>query len=167
MSTFKEKNEDDLLSVVYLVKKKIGKDSLTFRTLYEDYFLMEKNIVLEYPRDEKDTTFSIFNLVYKNSAKSPFQEIFINPEKAEIDFFSIENGERNLRFLAKFDEIEKNWDVRSYLGVVNQPSSLKKVLDNLALSSEYGLDESNSFIEMIMAANNIFENKEERKLSNK
>ena len=161
------KLNDDVLSEVYLAKKKIDHNTLAFKTGTEEYYLIDKNIVLEYPKDTSDLTFSIFNLTYKVSPKAPFQEIYVNPNVPEIDFYAINDGNRELRFYATFDNIDKSWDVRSNMTVKNKATSLNKALEELIIKYPNGVEESESFIEMINSTRKLFNQSEEKKLEKK
>ena len=154
---------NDVLGEIYLAKKHVEGLEELFRTEKDIYYLLEKEVILCYPKNEKDTSFKISNLEFKESPSDPTLEILVIPETTELYFLSTNVKESKIRFKASFDKYSKDWDVRSYMNGKNVPSYLQDSLDEL-LTIPNGEIEKEGFSNMIESVRKVFKKSREKKL---
>ncbi len=155
---------DDLLDGVYLAKKRVDNRKKIFDTNHERYYRLEKNIILCTPLDVDNLSFRMFNMDYRilNSDVEPLLEIYVDPVSTNIEFVSTSQGKSKTRFMATFDHLEKNWDVRSYINGERKVSTLKNSLEELLTLPYYGQEEYEGFVKLLDIAQNM-QKKESRK----
>ena len=144
---------NDLLGYVYLAKKKVDKKS---EIKYNDHTLVYpfcENVILTCSTDTDDTRFSLYNLEKDINDLEPISEIHVDPSTTNIMFYSVFKKYRVLRFMAKYDDIEHDWDVRAFITQDNQLSTLNDSLELLGENPKTGKKEKEQFINMILAVN--------------
>ena len=158
---------DDLLDEVYLAKKRLGDTKKMFDTNHESFYKLDDHIILCTPLDESDLTFRMINTTYRtlNSDYEPMLEIYVDPSGTTIDFVSTSLGKSTTRFMATFDHLEKNWDVRSYMNGFNKLSTLKDSLSELLTLPHYSQEEYKGFVALLEHAKLLGLKERERKLS--
>ena len=155
MSNFKEEINEDLLNDIYLAKKRVDSDKPFFKTLTDKYYLLDSDVVLCSPVDENDLSFSIFDMNYKQSGYEPLLEIHVDPTTTEITFVSTKDSKSDIRIKATFDNVDNNWDVRSYVSGDNTLSTLNDSIMKLCTIPYYGMEEYDGFIRLIYATQNL------------
>lgn len=139
-------NNDDL-GIIYLTNKKTKYMTKLYDTFFEECFLLNDDVVLIRTKDKRDSSFKLIDLSIKKKENEEIDEIFINPENTNILFVTQYLGNMLLKIKVRYDDIEKNWDVR--LLKDNQ-----EILCDLNTAISYLGKES--FIKIINACKNIY-----------
>jgi len=147
---------DDDLGIIYLINKKTEFMNSLYNTVFEESFLLENDIILLRSKNNNDSSFRILDLSIKKKENEPFDEIFVNPETTNILFFKNYLGNISLKIKVRYDNIEKNWDVRYIDNDKEILSNLKESIDNLG---------DDSFVKIINACMNVFNLSKEKKLT--
>lgn len=158
-------NNDDL-GIIYLTNKKKEYMTLMHNSIYNNYYIISDNIYLVCPFDKNDTRFKILNMGISKRCDEPIVEISVNPNTTEIFFISHYLGSSKTRIKVRYDDIEKNWDVRIVCKDDFKLSTLDKALNDLK-NNYNGEEEYNNFISIINACKNIFNKSMEAKQKKK
>lgn len=144
---------NDLLGYIYLTKKKVDQKSKIKYNEHTDVYPFCRNVILTCSSDPKDTRFALYNLEKDLNEIEPISEIFVDPNTTNIMFYSVFRKYKVLRFMAKYDDIEHDWDVRCFITQDNQLSTLKDSLDLLGELPSTGKQEKEQFVDMIFSVN--------------
>ena len=146
-------NDDDL-GIIYLTNKKTDYMTLLYKNLNEERYSLGNDTILIRSLNNNDASFVLIDLSKKEN--ETIDEIYINPSKTSI-LFNIKYLEKNeTKIKVRYDNIEKNWDVR-YI------DNGKEVLSNLEESLNYL--ENKSFVKIIDSCKEIFELSKQKKLT--
>ena len=158
-----EKYNDDDLGIIYLMGKKTSYLEHLYNTGFEECYGLGNDMYLFKSLDKNNTEFKMYNLSYLKSCNEPVVEILVKPENASITFssFYIENKSQLIR--VKYDDLEKNWDVRTSINGEEKISSLDKALKDLENLDIFGLEIKEKFTSLIDISKRIFEKSMEDK----
>ncbi len=164
--TEKKQYENNSLDEIFLASKNIGELPFLFKTKDNEYYLMDKNIIICISLNKDDSSFIIYNYEFKDNSMDPTAEIHVSLMDAEISFITSYNEQKYMRFRAFFDSYSKKWDVRSNVEVYNYPSSLNDSLLDLN-KLDGGDKEYYMFCKMIDVSKKIFQESQNNKSKNK
>ena len=160
-----ENIKDDDLGMIYLMNKKKEYTTFLFNTEFETVYAMGTDIFLFSNVDKNKTNFRIMNVNYTKCCNEPLGEISVDPNTTTIKFITHYLGESNTLINVRYDNIEKNWDVRSYIDGKEKLTHLKDALQDIEEQDNFGLEIKNNFVEMMNASKEIFNKSMENKLN--
>lgn len=160
-----ENIKDDDLGIIYLMNKKKDYITYIYKTYIEKVYGMGDDIFLFSSIDEDITSFRMINVSFTKNLDEPIGEILVDPNTASIRFVSHYLGKSNTLINVKYDNIEKNWDVRSYIDGNEKLTHLKDALVDIENNETNGLEIKNNFLQIINASKEAFNKSMESKLN--
>ena len=136
-----------------------------YKTYIEKVYGMGDDIFLFSSIDEDITSFRMINVSFTKNTDEPIGEILVDPNTASIRFVSHYLGKSNTLINVKYDNIEKNWDVRSYIDGNEKLTHLKDALVDIENNETDGLEIKNNFLQIINASKEAFNKSMENKLN--
>ena len=140
------------------MSKKTDKMELLFQTKYEECYGLGKDIYLFKNTDRNITEFKIYNLGYIKNCNEPIIEIKVIPKDALINIFSFYIENKTKLITAKYDDIEKDWDVRLYINNKEKLTNFNNSINNLETLDFFGNEIKEKVISIIDTSKNIFAN---------
>lgn len=160
-----ENIKDDDLGIIYLMNKKKDYITYIYKTYIEKVYGMGDDIFLFSSIDEDITSFRMINVSFTKNTDEPIGEILVDPNTASIRFVLHYLGKSNTLINVKYDNIEKNWDVRSYIDGNEKLTHLKDALIDIENNETNGLEIKNNFLQIINASKEAFNKSMENKLN--
>ena len=160
-----ENIKDDDLGIIYLMNKKKDYITYVYKTYIEKVYGMGDDIFLFSSIDEDITSFRMINVSFTKNIDEPIGEILVDPNTASIRFVLHYLGKSNTLINVKYDNIEKNWDVRSYIDGNEKLTHLKDALIDIENNVPHGLEIKNNFLQIINASKEAFNKSMENKLN--
>ena len=157
--------KDDDLGIIYLMNKKKDYITYIYKTYIEKVYGMGDDIFLFSSIDEDITSFRMINVSFTKNTDEPIGEILVDPNTASIRFVLHYLGKSNTLINVKYDNIEKNWDVRSYIDGNEKLTHLKDALIDIENNETHGLEIKNNFLQIINASKEAFNKSMENKLN--
>ena len=157
-----EYTENDL-DILYLMSKKTDNLEYLYNTKFEECYMLENNVYLFKSRYKDITDFKIYNLNYIKKCNEPIVEIKVIPKDASITISSFYIDRKTKLIKAKYDEIDKNWDVRSYIEGEEKLTEFNKDLIDLSSLDLFGLEIKEKITSIIDLSRKVFEKAKEKK----
>ena len=155
-------NNDDL-GFVYLMGKKIDNFDYLYKTEFEICYQIDKDLYLYKSVDKANTSFRILNLNLRRSCNEPIGEVQVTPSNASITFISYYLMHTKELIKVKYDNIEKNWDVRTYINGKEKLTTLNKALNSLKTMDQFGIEIRDRFTTIIDSSKDVFKKEKELK----